>query len=481
MDLHRAIANARQLVPPVLPDLRRLVASVQCVRDRWPDVIAQPPEQDRERLALVLRDKVARDDWADTNLSFVLKAAWAVFDNDRIGRADLRRARRFLCDEVIVSTSANFLAGMLQAYLDGYSPRHKIMSELAGALERAQPRMEPSARRPLDAFPELLDAECGPQDLAVLLLTQSDPHAALVEAGMRNPQGGGFMAAVHAALTARVRDRLDQRAWIDWYLRWLRPRPPSDARTTGAECAIEALVHPWLTRDPEPELRSFLTESLIEFYGDPRIVQGVWSGINAQARGTILRWLAREDMRFFISVVDHNQNEQMWVQRREFWLQLFNEGVIREAWVAFSPEAYRYARQNLLRRDADHAESRFGYQAGRPGTNTSLLLMRIANKIFVDGCHSYRTHVFDADDRRAPTLYQKRYDCTGIMRSSDTRGKVRSARDNDWAKSHASIDAWQRWVRDMINADVPHVPSRRRTPEVRPPSGNRGPVRRRWQ
>jgi hypothetical protein len=55
--------------------------------------------------------------------------------------------------------------------------------------------------------------------------------------------------------------------------------------------------------------------------------------------------------------------------------------------------------------------------------------------------------VFDIADPMAPKLFEEGYDCDEIMYASDDRRPVA-------AKSHSSIDAWGRWVRDMINADV---------------------------
>ena len=134
------------------------------------------------------------------------------------------------------------------------------------------------------------------------------------------------------------------------------------------------------------------------------------------------------------------------------WLQLFDEGKIDAAWVAFSSQAFTYARQNLMREDARNADSRFGYQAARPSSNTSLLIMRIGEKIMVDGCHSYRTHVFHKDDPMAPKMFQEGYDCEEIMRASDNRRD--SASRAHGSPRNGSIETWKRWVRDMINADV---------------------------
>jgi hypothetical protein len=103
-------------------------------------------------------------------------------------------------------------------------------------------------------------------------------------------------------------------------------------------------------------------------------------------------------------MVTATQNNHMWAPRRDFWLALFEEGRISEAWVAFGSAAREYARNNLMRSGATDINKRFGRQQDRGG-NTSLLIMKIGNKTVVDGCHSYKTHIFSRDEDAAPQLY----------------------------------------------------------------------------
>lgn len=455
MNLREAIWTNLRFSPPSLPELRYLSTAARRVHERWPDVTVLRNEREREALAQKLRAKVELDDWTNTRLSFVTAAAAAVFDVERRDRPDLTETRAFLYAEIRASRSEIFLSGLLRAHLEGYLPAAPHSCALAEALAVAAPRMGAAGRLLLKAVPEILDPMGGPERLAVRMADMSDLFAELLRSGIRNPHGPGFMEFAHLALTERVRSGLARRELIDWYVNWLRP-PGREARTSGAERAIEALVHPWLTSIPSDDLRSHLVETLIEMYGDPRIKSGgVWAGVCDAEMAVVHRWLTREDMRFFTGVVDAAQKDAMWPKRRDFWLRLFDERLIDAAWVAFSSHAMNFARERLMRQDARNAESRFGFQRARQ--NTSLLIMKIGNKIMVDGCHSYKTHVFDQYDPMAPKLFQEGYDCEEIRLASPE------------AKSHSSIESWKRWVRDMINADVrrSHV-TRPYTKVVRP-------------
>jgi hypothetical protein len=452
MRLDDAITRMTRFSPPAVPELRYIEASVHKVHERWPDVAVNVNPREREALAVRLRDRVAQDNWENARISFVLAAAAAVFDPERRDRVDLARAHSFLVDELRVSRSETFLSGMFAVYLESYVANGAHTRSIASALDTARGWMSPSVRGLLEGVPELLDAADGPRLLASRMVRMTDPFRELSRAGLRNPHGPGFMERAHEVLSALVAPELTGRARIDWYIDWIRPAG-REARTIGAEQAIEALTSPWISAAPSDLLRSHLVEALIEMYGDPRIRSGgVWGGIGRAHMEVIHRWLTREDMRFFTGVVDAAQKNAMWPPRRNFWLQLFDEGKIDAAWVAFSSQAFAYARQNLMREDARNADSRFGYQAARPSTNTSLLILRIGDKIMVDGCHSYRTHVFHKDDPMAPQMFQEGYDCEEIMRASDNRRD--SASRAHGSPTNGSIETWKRWVRDMINADV---------------------------
>jgi len=454
MNLSEAILKTSHLTAPSVPELRYLLTAAQKVRDRWPDVDVPKNEREREALALKLRYKVEGDAWDKTRLSFVIAAASAVFDPERRDRPDLSKTRDFLYSEVGASTSETFLSGLLRAYLESYLPNGAHTVSLATALRKAIPRMSAAGRLLLERVPELMDPKTGPDQLAVRISKMSDPYAELIQLGVRNPHGAGFMDIAHLSLTGLIRPHLGERNLIDWYIKWLRPPGKEEARNAGAERALEALIHPWVDKNPEDNLRSYLVETLIELYGDPRIRSGgVWGGIGERYLSIIHRWLTREDMRFFTGVVDAVQKDNMWIKRRDFWLKLYEEGRIDAAWAALSSEGFEYARERLMRQDAKNAYTRVGYQRARQ--NTSLLILKVGNKIMVDGCHIYRTHVFDIADPMAPKLFQEGYDCEQIRYASDDR-------DGIVAKSHSSIDSWGRWVRDMINADVSH--SRRTRP-----------------
>ena len=167
----------------------------------------------------------------------------------------------------------------------------------------------------------------------------------LSDLGLRYPHDTGFMDHAHKEFCLLVRDRLVDLDRLRWFLEWVCP-PGRAAREAGVRWTVGALVHPWPKNPPPDEIRAYLVESLIEMYGDPRkpVQQsGVWASVEERHMERVLNWLSREDMRFFTGVVDAAQRDPMWVPRRDFWLQLLDEGRIRKTHVAFSTYATGFA------------------------------------------------------------------------------------------------------------------------------------------
>ena len=445
--LSDALDGGNRLRLPSVPSLRKLMNAVDRVHERWKDTNVTRDPRERDRLAYMLSDYVS--DWPrnwpsdEVRLSFVLAAASAVFDEERRERADLEAVRIFLYRETGLQESSKFLFGMLRVYIESYAPESRHSRALSKNLRKTTEGTADAAKVLLSNIPEILDSDKGHDRLAARMCKMDNPFQELRQLGLRSPHGEGIMDFAHVSFSDRVQEGLVAKDKIDDYFSWLRPGGGS-AWERGAVRGVEALIHPWLRNTPDDSIRSHLVETLIDMYGDPRIHQGgIWTGVADKYMRVIQRWLTKEEMQFFIGVVNEAQTSDtvhMWEARRDFWLELYEDEMIDAAWVAFSERATKIARDVVNTGEVDLAYDRFGWQRAR--TNTSLLIMRIGDKIVVDGCHSYKTHVFDHRDPMAPELFGEGYDCNEIMDRSPA------------SKPHNSIPSWKVWVRNMINADV---------------------------
>ncbi|MFG1319229.1 EH signature domain-containing protein [Xanthobacter autotrophicus] len=437
MSLQRVLAAVSQVQSPALPGLNTLRAAVERVQARWPDVVADPPERDRERLVAEMMARLQDERWAGLTMQLATSAARATFDPIRRNRPDLVPLRTFYCAETRVSTSATFLAAMLSVYMDSYMPGAPHTHALSVALKEARLRMGARGTDLITRIPALLDPASAPEAIAALMVEMGDVWEGLKAIGLRTPHAPGLMDHAHLAYVRRLQPDLGRRADIDRLFAWLKPDQQLP-RTSGAGEAITALLSPWLSGDPSKDDVAHITQTLVGFYGDPRVNPGgVWAGVPQTQRDVILRWLTGKDIRFFLDVVSQVEDSHMWEPRRTFWLGLYEQKRIDAAWVAFSRSGVELARRSLPRRDGVHTQSYGTQSAGGGRSNTSLLILKVGSKIVVEGSHSYKVHIFSAAHPAAPKLYQPTYDCEAIRLLPGSE-----------ARPHLS--GWQGWVEERI-------------------------------
>lgn len=435
MKLSDIVHRETSYSPPASTSLATLEATKNRILARWPDVIGVVEDRDREALVQNVKRKFESDHWKGTKLSTVMRAARVLFDPDFRTRSDLAELRDFYIREVQSSTRATFLSGMLSVYLGSFQPESHHTLGLSKALSLVRDRLNSKAKMLLSCLPELINPKDGPVLLGKRMAAMASPWNELKELGIQSPHGPGFMEHAHLAYVGELTPQLDQFEVIERLFCWLRPEG-KDVKVSGASEAIEAMLHPWLKKPCPDNIREHLVENLIAMFGDPRVSNSAhWLNLATPQRDLMFRWLTRADMEFFIGVVTATQPSHMWPPRRDYWMKRYHQGRIDAAWVAFCPSAAKHAKRHLLRSKSTDVTRRFGSQtAGGGRADTSLLIMKIGSKIVVDGCHSYKTHIFNATNRKAPALFDRYYDCEAIREHSDR------------SRSHHPIASWIHWV-----------------------------------
>lgn len=416
-----------------LPSLGQIKRSVGEIMSRWPNAVLSPEDQDREKLAQNMRTRVAEWNWEDITTQRVISTAVAVFDKERCERPDLQAVRGFYLSEIASREPGAFLDGMVGIYLDSFTVGADHTRELAKALSARNSDLGERHRKLISALPKVFTPDSAPKGLVQLMLQTDDAYAQLQSIGLSTPHTSGLAKAAQKLFVKSLAPDLADTSARHKLFNWLTPQN-GPVLQAGAGPAVEAVLSVWRTKTPPDALRNEISEAIIAAWNDPRLhAGGIWSGFDPDLKAVLLRWLTREDMEFFCNMVTATQNSHMWPPRRDFWLKLYDDNMIDEAWVAFGSEARRYAEFNLLHGGKTDMNRRFARQLDRGGS-TSLLIMRIGNKIVVDGCHSYKTHIFKIDDTNAPALYKHQYYCDDIMRTSRN------------SKPHNSIQNWSQWV-----------------------------------
>lgn len=430
--LRRDALTAR---PPMLPNTSSLAAAALRIAERWPTTVPTPQERDKEQLVQLMLARLRASQWDGARLSQVLQAAAALFDQDRRSRLDLEDLRRFYYAEIVASDQTTFVSAMADIYLDSFDPTGRHTRAMANSLGRVVPRLNARWRKLAEVVPEIFDQNRAAAALAARMCEMERPYAGLRDIGLRTPHSSGLLDYVHDLYVSYLSPSLASPDTVEKLLAWLCP-PGRQPRTSGADIAISAILEPWRDDEPPSHFRSHLVERLTTLYGDPRTsASGVWSSVSPAEMDTMMRWLTGENIRFFLDVVSEVETSHMWAPRRRFWLGLYEQGRIDGAWVAFSEAAAKVAR---VKSGTEGGSIGYGIQTARASRlHTSLLILKIANKIVVEGSHNYKIHIFGSANDDTPSLYGRRYDAE----------RIRLLRH---AKSKSHNGDWQGWVMERI-------------------------------
>ena len=440
MSLDNALKSLRPSHARVFPKLDYLVKAKSRILERWPDVIPTIEAKDEETIISRFLGILEEDSWHDVKLIFVLRAFRVAFNQNFRNKQDVKPILEFVFDELEVSTNKSLVNALASIYVNTYEPKSEHSIKLGLGLQRKRNLLNSQWQSLEIRHNNFFDGRTAHEDVGMSMLEMHDPWLELKKIGVRDPHATGLMDYAQDVYVEKLSPRLKNPAVVEQLFRWLNPEP-GKRRVTGSSAVIKAVLSPWLNERPSDSVREAISQRLVDQYSDPRTQRRLWLGVDQRYMDIIYSWLTREDLRFFISVVDATQNHPQWPPRRALWLQLYDEGLIERAWVAFCPAAERYARQHVVNSGGSAHGRKFARQTKR--RDTSILIMKIGDKVVVDGCHNYRTHFFNFDDEDAPVLFEATYDCDEIMH------KARLSRP------HNPIGFWRRWVRDSIKAIIP--------------------------
>lgn len=421
------------LSQPILPSLDTIRASSERILERWPDVIVEPKERDRDRIVAEMLRRVNENSWKNTKLSFVTSAARALFDKERCDRKELLSLREFYYEEILASSHSSFLGAMFSIYLGSFDPEAPHTQRLSQCLGLVKERLSQKWQSLLISFPEILNVSLAATSIAMRMVEMVNPWNELKNLGIRSPHAPGVMDYAHLQYVERVAPNLNDPVIMERFLLWLKPEG-HEAKKTNSGMAVTALLRA-SNRGLSKNDQHRLYERLLMMYGDPAVNRGSpWIDVPEEEMRGLNTWLTGENINFFMDIVSRVETSHMWEPRRCFWLSLHDAGFIDAAWVAFSPEGSRLARESQSQGNSNRAIN-FGNQTAR-GThiNKSLLLLKIGNKIVVEGSHTYKVHIFDGNLQEAPQLYKKYYDCEAIRLSATQ------------SRTHDVHGAWKDWV-----------------------------------
>ena len=275
--------------------------------------------------------------------------------------------------------------------------------------------------------------------LAEIVMVTSDlpPFRVFEDAGLKRGilLGGGFAMCVFREIC----DDLSKRHTPDRLDRFFKLLPESfvdksDERVQLAESSLpfiaKALLSPYLESEPGDELRLRIIDTLIRLYRDPRINPTDWAGVDSDLVSILLRWLTAESFEMLMEVLNSSNQSMQWRSRERFWRRYIEKGYVKEAWVAFGPDAERQATK-LIRSGDLRSRGSFGvlYRSQIQGHH-SVLLMRIGDLTISEWTHDGKVRFYRSRNPAAPALYKLRYD-PEVLRG-DSRADHFKVHLGDW-------------------------------------------------
>jgi len=347
--------------------------------------------------------------------------------------------RRFLDAEAHATTVPQLLDALARAYLETWSERSPRTRRLQGLLLARANLLPDRWKNLFMTCPDFLDIEAGPWLVGGRMVATDTPYQWLRSIGLASPHGPGFMRLAHTAFLRRSPDPQTFPA-LDKLLAWAAPTGEPALDDNRAAEVVDRILLPWTTKICPADYREPCLARLIDRFGDPRRENPAFWALVAEPNRRVLNlWLARKSMEAMFEVVTEAErgsaSSHQWPARRRFWMGLYEEGRIDEAWIALGDNAVPIAR-SLHRRTNDKSYLSYGRQITR--SDTCLLFMRIGKKTFVEGSHNFRVHAFPTTTRQTPTLYATTYDLNEIL----------LPHPHDDARVH--IGEWMGWVRDRI-------------------------------
>ena len=402
----------------------------------WPHVEAEAEDMDPRQLVRDVDRRRRTDDWGDFYWTDVDRAARALIDSGLWRHARYADLLQFLVDQVRPGVNRPYLRTLFRKYIETFEPGSTLTRALAPVL-RVHWRETTLPVEALVTEFRIFDLDPSPSlVIAAFMAGQDDPFAAVRSVGVEAPHGPGLMASVHPFFVSSLAPRIAEGvpAATHRLLAWLKPQGEDEPlQGAGAAQAIDALLEPWVGRPPDSELQRLIEARLLAAYGDPRIRStGVWSLVSAGARRVILQWLAGATIEVFFDIVTRADRSHMWSDRKRLWMDLFNDGLITQAWFALSDAGTRVAEH--LRRQDDEIPLAFGRNRSLSSHDRAkcLLIMKVQGRWVVEGSHSFPTWVFPPGDSDALVPYEDSYTCDQFRRIGGQGRPERIVHLGDW-------------------------------------------------
>ena len=247
--------------------------------------------------------------------------------------------------------------------------------------------------------------------------TEKSPLQVFEDAGLKKGilLGGGFAACAFNEFCSIVsKDHSEEKLTRFFEILPNNLSDKSDERVQLAESSLplvsEALLRPYLEKNPSDDLRRKIIEKLVNLYRDPRLNPMAWASVDQDLVSILLRWLTAESFEMLMEVLNSSNQSTQWKTREKFWKGYIEKGYVKEAWVAFGPDAERQA-SKLIRSGQLRSRGSFGVlEPSQIQGHHSVLFMKVGDLTISEWTHDGKVRFYRSRNTSKPELYKLRYD-----------------------------------------------------------------------
>ncbi|EME68214.1 hypothetical protein H261_19486 [Paramagnetospirillum caucaseum] len=342
--------------------------------------------------------------------------------------------------------SRRAISRLIRYYVTHFDPAHQGLRKIAAFLQVAvgQWQWQWSDKEAVDMF----DVSNAPSQLAKYVRRSKEmPAADAMEAAGLGGTLYGCKLAGHAYIAAAnglktfISNNPSSLPAIRRFASWgvVDSRFAFDGTSGAAARMAEAMLLPWVDRQPPDDVRSFIESHLLALLHDLRIERSRWLDVAEDAKRVMRRWLTRASLEQFLDVVDRTAQTHMWAARRKFWNAYYENKFMLEAWVAFAKDGADLAKR-LAAEKENPAIGNFGLlESGARDKTQAVLIMQIGELLVADWSHNGKCHVWLSGNPSAPKLYRS-YSREDLVTGSD------------FEKMH--LGAWQSDVHEYIRRNT---------------------------
>jgi len=366
------------------------------------------------------------------------------------GRLLIERLLSFITENV----TTGILKGLLIGLLRQPSENHGLFLDSARRIvDRHQERLPKIWQSRLRTYK--LTEPGSAKYLAQMILNDSDrtSEQILNDAGLKGilSQAGyarSVFKAVADSLSTEHSSKHLQRFW-----NYIKTQNGVLFETALPEYS-RALLTPYQTVNPNPDVQREILDFLIKRFGDPRIKADGWSRSAEANTAVVRRWLTEQSFDILLQVVRETNDTQMWNDRYAFWRPYIDQGFVTEAWVALGSDAKRVA-SGMVRQQLIPSTQSYGViTRGQIQSHHSMIIIRIGDFLMTEWTHDGKFRIYGPQSQRAPAMYKQAYDADRLR---------------DWSlplEGKAHLGNWQLAFAELIERYTginPHRVKRART------------------